>query len=359
MKRLPVGLLAVSVAAMVCPLGCAVPQAPGQGRALHRVEPETKTGYWLYLPEDYVANNGRRPDRQRWPLVVTFHGMRPWDDSGPQIREWEQEADRYGFIVIAPDLRTCDSLMQYPLRDANLSYVQADEKGTLAIMDEVFRTTNADPSRVLATSWSSGGYMAHYMVNRHPERFTCLAVRQSNFSEDLLNPMQVPKYRRMQVAIFFGENDFKPCRDESIRAVEWYRQYRFNVQARYVTGLGHERTPQTAAAFFAKSIGVDPKTPPDLGTMVLKDIPPEELGKYSSGPGGRSTPGGPAGGSLAAPSDAGPSRRAPRNNLVFGSSQSSPHAPVVGSDSAHPTPAGSRGPRTLSATSKRPAMQPY
>src|SRR5690606_13428938 len=143
-----------------------------------------------------------------------------------------------------------------------------------------------------ATSWSCGGYLAHYMVNRHPERFTCLAVKQSNFSEDLLNPMQVPKYRRMRVAVFFGENDLPACREESIRAVEWYRQYRFNVAAKYVTGLGHERTPQTAAAFFASNIGVTPRTPPDLGTLVLKDIPPEELGKYSSRPAGRRPPDG-------------------------------------------------------------------
>ncbi len=82
--------------------GCAVPQAPGKGLCKRMVEPSTHTGYWLYLPEDYVKNQGQNPSGERWPLVVTFHGLRPYDDANPQIREWQQEADRYNFIVIAP-----------------------------------------------------------------------------------------------------------------------------------------------------------------------------------------------------------------------------------------------------------------
>jgi predicted esterase len=292
--------------------------------------------------------------------VVTFHGMRPWDDAGPQIREWQQEADRYGFIVIAPDLHTSDSFMQYPLRDPNLSYVKRDERATLAIMDEVFRTTNADPARVLATSWSCGGYLAHFMVNKHPERFSCLAVRQSNFSSEMLNPGQVSKYRRMRVAIFFGENDFKACRDESIEAVEWYRQFRFNVEAKYVSGLGHERTPQTAAAFFASSIGATPKTPPNLGNMVLKDIPPEELGKYATVPRPRKTPTN-SGDSTASSSG---SRRPPSNTLVFEASPSpttvKPPTRVPPSEPLRRTTSSVRTPPAQTTeTPKRRTITPY
>ncbi len=270
------GLL--SVALGLCS-GCAVPQKPGKGYCARLTEPETRSAYWLYLPEDYVANKGLHPSGGRWPMVVTFHGLRPYDDANPQIREWQEEADRYGFIVIAPELRTCDTLvMQLPLRDPDKWYVRHDEQAVLAIMDEVTRRTNADPSRVLATSFSSGGYMAHYMVNRHPERFTCLAVRGSNFSESLLNPSQVPKYRHMKIGIFFGENDLPICRDESLEAVGWYRRNRFDVAAKKVGGLGHERKPEVAAALFADTIGVTPKTPPDLGPLVMMDVIPDNGG---------------------------------------------------------------------------------
>jgi len=293
--------LLFSVAVLVLQSGCAVPQKRGKGLCTHQVEPETRTGYWLYLPEDYIKTDGKHPDRGGWPMVVTFHGLKPYDNAGPQIREWQQEADRFGFIVIAPELRTCDSLtMQFPLRDPRLPYVQKDERAILAIMDEVCRLTNADPAHVLSTSFSSGGYIAHYMVNRYPERFSCLAVRGSNFSEEMLNPTQVPKYRDMKVGIFFGENDFKVCRKESVRAVEWYKRRRFDVVARKVKGLGHQRTPQTAAMLFASTVGIKPKTPPKLSQMVMMDVtddltkhirprpanrrlPPQRGSRYGSG----------------------------------------------------------------------------
>ena len=262
--------VAVLATALFCLAGCAVPQKPGHGKLVYQTEATTGQPYYLYLPEDYVKTHGRRADGARWPVVVTFHGMSPFDTFDRQARECEAEADRYGFIVIAPKLATSNTSMQYPLRDANLPYVQQDEHAAIAIMDEVFRRTLADPTRVLSTSWSCGGYLAHYMVNRYPERFSCLAVRQSNFCEDLLDPAQVPKYRNMHIGIYFGENDLPACRHESLLAIEWYRSRGFYVEAKYVEGLYHERTPQTAAAFFARSLGIAPKSPPDA--LVLKDV---------------------------------------------------------------------------------------
>ncbi len=266
-------LLVLGVLVSSIPLGCAVPQKPGHGMQTHETEPRTKTDYWLYLPEDYVAHNGQHPSGGRWPLVVTFHGLRPYDNDSWQNKEWQEEADRYGFIVLAPSLRTCDTLtMIPPLTNPDAPFLKKDEAAILAVMDEVFRRTNADPNRVLATGFSSGGYIAHFMLNRHPGRFSCLAVRQADFHENLVDPAQVPRYRHVKIGIFFGENDISLCREESKRAVEWYRRYGFDVEAKYVTGLGHERTPQTAATFFAIDLGVTPKTPPPL-QMVLNDVP--------------------------------------------------------------------------------------
>ncbi len=277
-------MLAVSMM-LATQCGCPVPQRPGLGQCSRLVEPETKTGYWLYLPEDYVRNNGQRAGNASWPMVVTLHGLRPYDDAKPQIRSWQQEADRYGLIVVAPELRTCDQLvMQLPLRDSSKWYVRTDEKAILAVMDEVCRRTNADPTRVLLTCFSSGGYMAHYMMNRHPERFLTLAAMGANFNEELIDYTQIPKYRSTKLAIFFGENDFKLCREESLRAVSWYRRYRFDVDARQVAGLGHERRPQLASVFFARLIGTPPKTPPDLASLVMSDVVTDEPSRPVVGP---------------------------------------------------------------------------
>jgi predicted esterase len=255
------------------------------GQCSRLVEPETKTGYWLYLPEDYVKNNGQRSGNTAWPLVVTLHGLRPYDDAKPQIRSWQEEADRYGLIVVAPELRTCDQLvMPVPLRDPTKWYVQTDEKAILAVMDEVCRRTNADPTRVLLTCFSSGGYLAHYMMNRHPERFTALAAMGANFNEEMIDYTQLPRYRSTKIAVFFGENDFKLCREESLRAVSWYRRYRFDVDARQVSGLGHERRPQLASVFFSRIIGASPKTPPDLASLVMSDVTTGEPARPAGAP---------------------------------------------------------------------------
>jgi poly(3-hydroxybutyrate) depolymerase len=248
--------------------GCAVPQPKGNGKLQRIVEPTTRRGYWLYLPEAYVEDQGVRPDGRRWPLVVSFHGMKPFDDAHGQAREFGQEADNYGFIVCAPELLSSDLFGQFPRTKVDGTW-QKDEEAILKIMDHVFATTNADPQNVLSTSWSYGGYFAHYMVNRHPHRFSCLAVRQSNFSSEILDEAQIPYYRQIPVAIFYGQNDFARTRLESQNAVAWYTQHGFpDMVSAVVVGRGHERIPQTAAAFFAEHTDVKPIKPWSAGSTL-------------------------------------------------------------------------------------------
>lgn len=246
--------------------GCHVPQKPGQGTAFHRSEATTQRPYWLYLPKGYVQNKGLRADRRRYPLVVSFHGMRPFDDYRAHMLQWQSEADRYGFIVCAPRLDACDVMARFPIDNRAAAALHRDEQAVLRILDEVFRLTNADPDHVLATSFSSGGYLAHYLLNRHPERFSCLAVFQSNFTAETLDVAQVAKYRHYRVAILTGDKDFPLLRAESIRAIEWYRRHGFTrLIARRLLNVGHERTPELAAPIFAATARVGPSDPASVG----------------------------------------------------------------------------------------------
>lgn len=252
-------LLLPAIALGFC-TGCPVPQERGQGKYQYITEPTKNGGYHLYLPVDYVKNDGRHPSGsdRKWPLVMTFHGMKPYDNALPQEREWEKEADSYGYIVCAPKLETCDSFMEYPLTKEH-SYVLRDRDRVMAIMDHVFATTKADPRAVLSTSWSCGGYLAHYFVNRYPERFSCIATRLSNFSPELLLEANVSKYRNMPVAIFIGDGDFPACKSESEAAVAWYTAKGFStVRGKMIDDIGHRRIPQTAAAFFAEQLNLQP-----------------------------------------------------------------------------------------------------
>lgn len=264
--------------------GCAVPQPRGDGKYAYLQEPGTKAWYHLYLPVDYINNNGIYPvpGRRLWPLVMTFHGMKPYDNARPQEREWEKEADIYGYIVCAPELHTSNSFMEYPLTKEH-DYVLRDKQNVIAIMDQVFATTRADPKAVLSTSWSCGGYLAHYFVNRFPNRFSCLATRLSNFSAALLNESTVPLYRQTPIAIFIGDGDFPACMTESEEAVAWYKARDFSVvRGKMIDDMGHKRIPQTAAAFFAEQLGIKPLRPAEAAATVAQVqmteyYPPPEL----------------------------------------------------------------------------------
>lgn len=261
-------LLAAPAAVLVLSLaflsGCAVPQPRGAGKLERVMEPTTARGYWLYLPKDYIAARDQQRHTRRWPLVVTFHGMKPFDGARPQAREWQQEADRYGFVVIAPELRAFHVLGEFPLRTINSAF-QSDEAATLAILDHVFQNTEADRSNVLSTSWSSGGYIAHYMLNRHPERFTCLAVRQSNFAHSVLDPDMAKRSAHHPILIINTQGDFSICMRESRDAIRWYETHGYkNNYWVVIKDKGHERTPDLAAEFFARVAGVQPNTPPSV-----------------------------------------------------------------------------------------------
>jgi predicted esterase len=242
-----------------------VPQPRGQGKLQHVVEPSTSRSYYLYLPKDYLAADEAARAARRWPLVVTFHGMKPFDTALFQAQEWQQEADRYGYIVVAPVLAAFDSVTgEFPLRTLNRAF-KSDELATLAILDHVFETTKADPNNVLSTSWSSGGYMAHYMLNRHPERFTCLAVRQSDFSASVLDSTWTSQSLYHPVLVLTTQNDIPVCQEETRDAIRWYESHGYkNFAWVYLSRLGHERTPDMAADFFARVSGVSPNRPPQV-----------------------------------------------------------------------------------------------
>lgn len=242
--------------------GCAVTQPRGEGKLERHLEASTNRGYYLYLPKDYANSDDSARRSRRWPLVVTFHGMKPFDNSLPQALEWEAEADRYGYLVVAPDLVAPDVLAQFPVRTIAPGF-KADEEATIKIVDEVLANTAADPRNVLSTSWSSGGYLAHYMLNRHPEKFTCLAVRQSNFSSSVLDPEIAARSQNAPVLIINTENDFGVCLRESAEAVEWYKNHGYrNFGWVRLRGGGHERTPDLAADFFGRMAGIQPMHPP-------------------------------------------------------------------------------------------------
>lgn len=252
-----VGLLGALIL-LATQTGCLVGQPHGSGQRMRITEPASKREYFIYLPEPYQAASAEQRKARRWPLVVTFHGMKPFDHADWQLHEWEAEADRYGYIVCAPRLNAPDVLAEFPLRRVHPAF-KGDEDATVAILNHVFSTTEADRTNVLATGFSSGGYMAHYMLNRHPELFTCLAARQANFASSVLEPSMTSRSRNTPVLVMYTQNDMGICKEESQAAVQWYEKYGYgNIGWVKLKDLGHVRTPDIAADFFGRVANVRP-----------------------------------------------------------------------------------------------------
>ena len=235
--------------------GCPVLQKPGTGRQLVLKEAQTNRTYYLYLPAGYDPS-------KRWPVVVTLHGLIPFDTAPRQKREWQATADKYGFIVVAPVISGANTWWVFFVTPI----VKQDERAIMNIMDCVFTNTSADPDRVMITAWSGGGYLMHYMANQHPDRFAALCSRGSCFNPGILDEDSARRMGRKNfpVMVFWGQGDALEVKLDSARAVRWYESKGFYVEsmvipqslwpAKMVLGGfgGHNRQPEMAAEFFQR-----------------------------------------------------------------------------------------------------------
>ena len=247
-------LLLAGVAVLT--LGCDVPyyRPLGQGIRYDLQEPKTKRKFFLYLPADYDTNKS-------WPVVMTFHGMRPFDISRWQLREWQATADKYGLIVVAPDLTNSDLFMKFRLGEVTPS-VEGDVQAVMAILDFVLDRTAGDPDRVLLTGWSSGGFLVHFIANRYPERFAALCSRGASFTRVVLSEENARKMaaRNFPVNIFYNENDLLNSIIESKLAIKWYKSFGIDLEVTVIPksslfpAAGHKREPEMAAEFFFRAI---------------------------------------------------------------------------------------------------------
>jgi phospholipase/carboxylesterase len=195
--------------------------------------------YWLYVPSYYTAD-------RTWPLVITLHGTYGWDGPRRQIDEWKYLAEQEGFIVAAPDLHSAQGILP-TIRSIWLRDLATDEKAILAVIDELAERYQADPSAVLLTGFSAGGYAMYYTGLRNPHRFSMLIARNSNSDLTMIADIDITEaVRQLPVAIFWGKDDLKEIQDQSWAALQYLRQRRcFLVEHKELPG-GHLRRPELA-----------------------------------------------------------------------------------------------------------------
>jgi poly(3-hydroxybutyrate) depolymerase len=234
-------LAAVIMAGAICTLtGCPVPQdqrTPVQ----QRLETNTCTGrqYYIYVPSNYSHNRA-------WPVVVTCHGSHPYDIAEMHIREWKMLGERYGCIIIAPELDATDGIVG----DGPVSGMLFNEKLILSILAELSYRYNIDRANIMITGFSGGGFPTYFVGLRHPDVFSVIAARNCNFSRPNLDSWFAAEANKTPVLVYYGDHDAGPIQTQSENAIHYLRSQGFAVQTTIVPNCGHERHPEYAMDFF-------------------------------------------------------------------------------------------------------------
>ncbi len=226
--------------------GCPVTQRQDTPVAARRLsDPASGAKYWLYVPSNY-------DDQSSWPLVITLHGSKVWDGSKRQMKEWKYLAQKQGFLVAAPKVRSAEGILPTIGWAGQLAH---DENVVLSVIDRIVADYPAvDPDAVLLTGFSAGGYPMYYIGLRNPERFDMMIARACNSSMKIFENIEITdQVRSLPIAIFWGKDDLSLIQNQSWQAFRWLRENRCFKTTRQMLAGGHLRRPGKAYNLWAQS----------------------------------------------------------------------------------------------------------
>jgi poly(3-hydroxybutyrate) depolymerase len=225
--------------------GCADKKAiiiPGQPNEID-AKPGLHDGYCIYLPKNYTPDHA-------WPMVISLHGAHGLDWAAAQIRDWRDLAEKHGFIVVAPNIR---SSIGGPavLRDLWIKDMAADEKSILSVLDEVTAKYRIDPKTVLLAGLSAGGFPLYYTALRHPDRFGMMIAMSCWCDEEVLEKTPLtPEVRKMPVVVYWGSLDVRVFLHCAV-AVKYFSSHGFtDFQQETIPWMGHDRRPDIAYRYW-------------------------------------------------------------------------------------------------------------
>ena len=222
--------------------GCAVNQAQNTPawQTLER-DPVSGCSYWVYKPSTYRCD---RPS----PVIVSCHGTPPFDVAEHHIREWKMLAEQNGCIVVTPSLSGTDGL----IGNGPIIGMLKCEQFILSIIAQLGYRYNIDRANIMITGFSGGGFPTYWVGLRHPEVFSVVVARSCNFSQGNLDGWMPLDARHTRVKVYYGGNDPGAIQGQSRRAVSYLRGKGLTVETQTLPGVGHERHPEVAMAFFRK-----------------------------------------------------------------------------------------------------------
>lgn len=126
--------------------------------------------YDIFIPPGYTSS-------EQVPLVLNMHGFNASSESQATYSEFNQIADTARFIVVYPQglVRTIDTGQTGAHWNAYFG-TEVDDKGFLIrLMDQMIADYYIDESRIYATGWSNGGYMAYRLACEVSDRLAAVA----------------------------------------------------------------------------------------------------------------------------------------------------------------------------------------
>lgn len=202
-------------------------------------DPSLGREYLLYRPVTYSRE-------QAWPLVIACHGG-TGDSPAAQIKFWRAAADKYGFLVAAPQL----------IGKGAPDKVADDERHILSVLGHVRAGQSVSDDRILMYGQGANAYTALATAMGAPDEFRAVALTEPRFQvEDLvmmnrpLDPYQ-PLYIRYKVTDLVVGKQVQT-------SVDWLRSNGANMRADTYGGRDPATSLQHVVEFYQLMIRTEP-----------------------------------------------------------------------------------------------------
>jgi predicted esterase len=170
------------------------------------------------------------------PLIIALHGYGCRPES--MIAQWREVADQIGAIVAAPQglYKVRGSRGYSWFAPGSVDFDEADHL-TRFTLDLLMKKHKIDPSRVILTGFSQGGYVAYAAGSRQPYRFPSVIPMGAGYVPAIDAPDQAAGGNRPRFYFMIGRHD--PAVGQLDKAVEDFTKAGFVVKPRIYPAVGH------------------------------------------------------------------------------------------------------------------------
>ena len=220
--------------------GCPVPKTPDTpvGQWLLQ-DPVVASNYWVYVPNKYTHD-------KPMPVIVSCHGTPPYDVAEHHIRTWKWYGERYGCIIVCPDLANTGGI----LGDGPVYGMLTNERRILSILSTLSYQYNIDRANIMITGFSGGGFPTYFVGLRNPEVFSVIVAQNCNFNRKNTDGWYPQAALKTPILVYYGERDPATIKVQSKNAIAYLRSKGFPLTTEVIPRVGHDRHPEVAMRFF-------------------------------------------------------------------------------------------------------------